>query len=427
MEQKQHSLGTQWLESNAMINANELLTFNFDVSGMTDVIRRLISTVLSSSKSTEKAMAETVKCQRLLGEMKHSVFQAEEKCRQLEEEVEKAKQEINVIAERKVNISDFKGLQELFASQTEEIKNEQARLEASKLDCDGPQLESDCRKYSLDTIKSFYTARNKETRSWVERKIDTLQQGIQQSTDERFAGIDSDIRQTSVLASERLDFAKMELEKHLRLHDNTIFDFSVKISSLVRKVHSVESDIDSQVSNCRILTLHSLTEIRLLSACFGTTYETLRHQMGSSCEGISIADVKLGKSFLESDIQRLHNRLSSWEKVYEHPKHCSTLLTEAPDFVAWNSVQQQLHEIIESKDRQDTEDYWSFQRSEAEESERQKLSATNDEIVLHFLQGIYFLFYFFPSFFFFFFWKIKNSPSKKKKNKQANCSLNSEQ
>eukprot|EP01060_Flectonema_neradi_P011681 TRINITY_DN186_c0_g2_i22.p2 TRINITY_DN186_c0_g2~~TRINITY_DN186_c0_g2_i22.p2 ORF type:complete len:159 (+),score=38.88 TRINITY_DN186_c0_g2_i22:44-520(+) len=142
-------IGGKWLESNTTINSNELLTFSFDVSGMTDVMRRLISAVLSSSKATEKAMAETAKCQIMLGEMRHDVFKAKEKCRQLEEEIDKAKQELDLMAERKVCVSDFRSLKELFTAQTLKLQNEQARLETTKLDCDGPQLERDCRKYAL--------------------------------------------------------------------------------------------------------------------------------------------------------------------------------------------------------------------------------------------------------------------------------------
>ena len=315
-----HTRSTQgkWLETNKDIDAGMLVQTNLEVSGLTEAIREIIKAVLSNTKGLERTREEMDSQHKSLQGVRKEAMHLERRCNELEEEVVTLRRELKVVHENRELMHSFQEFREVHELKMIDLQQECKRIDTAKIDASSPQLESDSRKYALDTVKTFFTSRNKELKTWIEKKVLALRSSVTQDISDTSDNLMKEINATNDTIQEEVVSICSTAEDVKAKHDAMFGDVFGKFCAFHDKIQNMESFCDLTFTDLREADQYARREIRLLYSAFCTTPSALQTKTSPGWEAYTTPDeVTKQTAWDHEQAKRLDHRLAAWKKLHQ--------------------------------------------------------------------------------------------------------------
>ena len=308
----------RWLEANREVDAASLVQSHLEVSGLTEAIREIVRGVLQNTRGLDRSRAESEKLFRILEDQRRESGLLERRCKDLEEELYLLRKEMKLVHQNNEILQGMQEFREVHEIKVVDLQQECRRIDACKVDSSSPQLETDARRYALDTVKSFFATRNKEVKTWVEKKLQTLRTSMTQDLSESSDGLGREISDVAASLEQALDELRNDAGAQLETHASMLSDCQQKFTAHREKLVATEAAADVTEGAVRRELERARKETRLLYLLFCTTYAELSKRVGAGWDRYTSPDDRAAaRDTARASLQVHEMRAQTWRQVHK--------------------------------------------------------------------------------------------------------------
>eukprot|EP01062_Namystynia_karyoxenos_P070443 TRINITY_DN65815_c0_g1_i1.p1 TRINITY_DN65815_c0_g1~~TRINITY_DN65815_c0_g1_i1.p1 ORF type:complete len:835 (+),score=327.97 TRINITY_DN65815_c0_g1_i1:76-2505(+) len=304
-----------WLES-AEITPNALMTHSIDVAGLCEVVTKLVTTVVITSKQQERVRQDCDRCMRAVEEARRVGLDAEVRRKAVDDMLAQLQSDMRIVQGDKLEGSEFERVRLEMQKQFKQLEGRCDQLQAQKLDATAPQLERDSRRHALETVKDYYSVQSRELRQWVERRLESLGAGLRKEDQHVLEKASAKVEEALQEMGERVANASAEIDMQLRSQAERVEDGEGRSQAMMQKLRDHERDADVQEAEALSESVAVRREIRSLMRALGVSVGDLAQDLPPSWDAEEEADVERRRTREEAAVAREKSRLQQWKTIH---------------------------------------------------------------------------------------------------------------
>eukprot|EP01065_Artemidia_motanka_P035321 TRINITY_DN43240_c0_g1_i1.p1 TRINITY_DN43240_c0_g1~~TRINITY_DN43240_c0_g1_i1.p1 ORF type:complete len:770 (+),score=254.01 TRINITY_DN43240_c0_g1_i1:45-2354(+) len=304
-----------WLEG-ADLTPKALLTHSIDISGLSEVISKLVAAVVSNTKAQEKCRQDCDRCLRAVEDVRRICFDAEGRAKTTTDAVAQLQSDIRSMGTDKVDAQEFGRLRAKTSDEVKGLRERCDQLQQQKVDCNAPQLERDARRHALETVKDYYSVQSREQRQWVERRLEWLGQGLRREDTLTLEKASAQIEKSMQELGQRLQTVAADTDQQLRSQSELVRDVEHRTSRVMDKLREHEKETDDLTQEAHVEAGHVRRDLRALMKAFGISPDELSRDLAAGWDAEEEVDIQRRKALFEVAIARDERRLSQWRAIH---------------------------------------------------------------------------------------------------------------